>query len=432
MGRYFKQKLADWLLCTAISVSLIPSICSGFVLTDPWSRSIAVILVCSLLLQLCFTLLSRSKATIWLGIGIGGALAVAVFVWMRAAKPLSGGADNSLMIFALIQVLVPLLVYLLGRSRWGIAALFLTGTLICAGCHFLQYPAPDWCLYPFLGGTAALFFLRVYTVSVRKSELEQGGAHGYARQVLALCAVALAAAVGLYAAVIAPLQPPTRELKLISELRSMELLQVLGVSSTEIILDPDLTADVPLEELETDQDTPDEEPEEPQIPDEPEEPFSEAISSALEQAADAIRYDETVCSRLWLLLLIPAAVIAAYVLRYLDRRHWHRRVCALPPESAVVNYYHFFLSRLGRAGLKKQSGQTLREFASHITAQTEPFDACGVSFRSLTEIYEAVIYGRHAVSDGELRGFEQFYDAFYPALRRETGRLKYYLKAFCY
>lgn len=434
MGHDRKQRLADALVCTVVSVSLIPVICSGFVLTDPWSRSTAVILVCSLLLQLLFTLLSRSRRTIWLGVGIGAVLFVGVFSWMRAADPLADTAANSIMIFAMIQILTPLLVFLLSRSRAGAAVLFLIGALICAGGHFLQYPAPDWCLFVFLPGTAVLFLYRVCAVAAAGAEVGQSSTLKYLRQTLILCAAALTIAVGIFAGVIAPLEVPTRELKLISELRSMELLEVLGVSGTEIILDPDLTSDISPEETEMDRESIEEDFEEPDSRAEAaaESSLQETLSSALEQAADAIRYDETVRSRLWLLLLIPAAVAAAYVLRYIWKRHWRRQVRALSPESAVVNYYQFFLSRLGRVGLKKQPGQTLREFAAHITAQTEPFEKCGVSFRELTGIYEKVLYGRLSVSGDELQAFECFYDAFHRSLRREVGALKYYLKALRY
>lgn len=436
MGYDRKQRMADALLCWAVSVSLIPVLCSGFVLTDPYSQSLAVVLVCTLLLQALFALLAGRRAAIWLGIGAGAALAVVCFVYMRVNAPLMDDAANSACIFVMIQLLTPLLVFLLSRSRAGTAVLFLLGDLICAGSHFLQFPAPDWCLFVFLPVTAALFLYRVCTVAAAGAEVGRKDTFRYLRQALILCAAALAVAVGLFVGVIAPLDPPTRELKLISELRSMDLLQVLGVSGTEVILDPALTADTPPDEEELeDEDEPDAQDEQGSAQTEDEQEPDElraAISSALEQAADAIRYDETVRSRLWLLLLLPAAVAAAYVLRLCRKRRWRRRVRAMSGESAVVNYYQFFLSRLGRAGLKKQPAQTLREFAGQIAAQTEPFDACGVSFRELTGIYEKVLYGGLSVSGEELSKFERFYDAFHRALRREEGTLKYYLKAFCY
>lgn len=440
MGRYLKQKMADLLLCSAVSVSLVPVICSGFVLTDPWSQSLAVVIVYSILLQLIFTLLARRRVTIWLGVGAGAVLAVAVVAYLRITNPLSDETANSAFLFALIQIIAPLLVFLLSRSRLGVIALFLMGNLICAGCHFLQYPAPTWCLFLFLAGVAVLFVYRVYTVSAAKMELGRVNTPKYLRQTLLLCVGSLAAAVGIYAAVIVPLNPPTQELKLITQLRSMELLQVLGISSTEVILDPNMTADVPPEETEMSSESGEEksdaldgqgETQPGEMPDLGEE-LQETISSVLQQAASAIRYDSASFSRLWLLLLIPVAVIAAYALRFVLKRRWRARIQALPREDAVVNYYCFFLSRLGRMGLKKQPDHTLREFVQHAKTQLEPFESDNVPFAYLTNVYEKVLYGHHRVSEEEYDHFERFYDTFHHALRREVGTLNYYLKAFLY
>lgn len=440
MGRYLKQKMADTLLCAVVTASLVPVICSGFVLTDPWSQSMAMIIVCSIVLQALFALLARRRVTIWLGVCMGAVIAIAVFAYMRVTNPLSDETSNSTFIFALIQIITPLLVFLLSRSRLGLVTLFLIGNLICAGCHFLQYPAPAWCLYIFLAAVVILFFHRVCTVSAEKAELGSISPQKYLRQIIVFCVGGLALALGIYYCIVAPLNPPTQELKLITELRSMELMQVLGISSTEVILDPNMTADVPPEETEQSNQRGEEESDAldgqdetrpGEMPDFSEE-LQETISSALQQAASAIRYDSASFSWLGLLLLIPVAVIAAYVLRFVLKERWRKQVQTLPREDAVVNYYRFFLSRLGRMGLKKQPDHTLREFTQHIKAQLEPFESNNIHFVQLTDTYEKVLYGRHRVSEEEYDRFERFYDTFHRAMRREIGTLKYYLKAFMY
>ena len=438
MKRYWKQALPDALLCTALTVSLVPAVCSGFVLCDPFSASTAFIALCSLAVQLLFALLARRKAAVRLGIGLGAAIAVGIFVCLRLRGPLAGETAESAFLFALIELITALLVFLLGRSRPGIAALFLAGSWLCAGCRFLQFPASGWCLYLFLAAAAALYLLRVCTVCAARAELGGEALAGRILQPLLLAAAALAAAAGLYFGVIAPLHPPTRELKLITELRSMELLQVLGVATTETVLDPELSSDAPPEETEqTDKrgDTPSDAPDglDDTLPDaqpDPGETLAETISSALQEAAEAIRYDETLRSRLWLLLLLPAALAAAYVLRLALHRRWRRRVRALPREDAVWNYYRFFLSRLARAGLKRPPERTLREYAADCRTRLEPFETCGVTFAELTAVCERVLYGSGSVSEEEYARFERFYDGLSPALRRELGPVKYYLRAF--
>lgn len=439
MRLYMKQNMVDTLLCVVLTVSLVPVICSGFVLTDPWSGSMAVIAVCSIVLQLLFVLLARRRVTIWLGVAAGVVIAAALFGYMRMTNPLTDEMANSTFIFVLIQVITALLVFLLSRSRPGVAVLFLIGTLICAGCHFLQYPAPAWCLYSFLAAVAVLFLHRVCAVSLAKAELGSIPAFRRLGQTVLLCAGGMALALSICLGILVPLKLPTQELKLVTQLRSMELMQVLGISSTEVILDSNLASDAPPEETEMSSESGDEDSEAPEEYDEAQsgetpniETIRENITSAFQQAASAIRYDRGTVSRLWLLLLIPAAVIGAYVLRCVQKKRWRKRVQTLPREDAVVNYYRFFLSRLGRVGLKKRPEHTLREFSSCFKTQLEPFEENGVRFAQLTEIYEKILYGHHRVSQEDYDRFERFYDTFHPALRREIGTLKYYLCAFRY
>lgn len=440
MRSYLKHKLADTLLCIALTVSLVPTVCSGFALTGRWQQSLLAAALCSAVLQVVFTLLSRRRVTVRLGIAAGAVLAAAAFAYMRAVSPLSDEASNSAFIFALVQIVTALLVFLLSRTRLGVAVMFLVGNLICAGSHFLLFPAPAWCFYLFLAAVFVLFLHRVCTVSAAKAELGAVSVPKYLRQTALLLVVGFGAALGLYFGVVAPLAPPTQELKLITELRSMELLQVLGISGTEIILDPELTSEAPPEDTELgdesgeeESDAPDglEETPSPKTPD-TSKTLGQQISNTLQEAAEAIRYDGFVWSRLWLLLLIPLAIAAAYGLRVYRKKQWRKRVRALPREDAVANYYRFFLSRLGRAGIKKSPDSTLREFAENAGKQMEPFETGGVRFGALTAVYEQVLYGRHSVSDEEYTAFERFYDGFYPALRREVGTAKYYLKAFIF
>lgn len=439
MGQYLKNSIADFVLCTCITLALVPAVCSGFVLTDALSGSVVAVLLLSAVLTFLLVLLSRSRKATWLGIAAAFILAVVGLVYINIYRPFTDETANSAFIFVLVQVITAVLVWLLTRSRPGTVVLFLIGTILCAGAHFLQFPIPAWCLFLFLLTVSASFLCRVHTVSLQKADIISGSKKTYLRQTAIVAAAVLLLAAGVFFGVVRPLNPPTLELRLITELRSLELMQVLGISSTEIILDPDMTADVPPEETELgdesgqeesdaldgqDQDLPNEMPDLTDV--------KENISSVLQQAASAVRYDSFNPNWFWLLFLIPLAVAGAYVLRYFLKKRWRAQIQALPRRDAVVNYYRFFLSRLGRMGLKKRPDCTLHEFVGSIKVQTQPFEASGVSFEKLTTVYEKVFYGRCSVSEEEYRSFETFYDSFYRCLRRETGTVKYYLTAFRY
>lgn len=44
MGQYLKNSIADFVLCTCMTLALVQAVCSGFVLTDALSGSVTAVL----------------------------------------------------------------------------------------------------------------------------------------------------------------------------------------------------------------------------------------------------------------------------------------------------------------------------------------------------------------------------------------------------
>lgn len=437
MGQYLKKSIADLILCTCMTLALVEAVCSGFVLTDALSGSVAAVLLLSAVLTFVLVLLSHSRKATWLGIAAAVLLAVSGLAYINICDPFADEAANSAFIFALVQVITAVLVWLLARTRPGAVALFLIGTILCAGAHFLQFPLPVWCLFLFLLAVSASFLYRVYTVSVQKADIVSGSGKVYFRQTAVVAVAVLLLAGGVFFGVVRPLDPPTQDLKLITVLKSMRQLETLGVSSTRIVLDPDMESIEEPEDEETGKEENEEESESPagesDIPQQSlTETVRENITSTVQQTWMAVRYDSHDFQWLWLLLLIPAAVAAAYFWRFERRKRWRKRVQALSRENAVVNYYRFFLKRLGRLGLKRSANTTLREYAEINAVQLQPFEGERCRFADLTNTYESVLYGCHRVTDQEYAAYEAFFDGFYPGLKKELGPVRYWFKAFRY
>ena len=437
MRQYLKNSIADLVLCTCMTLALVPAVCSGFVLTDAFSGNVAAILALSAVLTFVLLLLSRNRKATMAGIAAAVVLAFLGLLYINRSHPFTDETANSTFIFALIQIVTGLLVWLLTRSRPGTVALFLIGTILCAGAHFLQFPIPVWCLYLFLPAASASFLCRVYTVSRQTADIVSVKGKAYLGQTAVVTVIAALLAGAVFFGVVRPLEPPTRELKLITVLRSMESLERLGVSSTQIVLDPELESVEEPEDEEKGNEENQEESDSPQGENEiPQQSLTETIrenfTSNVQQAWSAVRYDRHNFQWLWLLLLIPAAIAAAYLWRFERRKRWRKRVQALSRESAVVNYYRYFLKRLGRLGLKRPAQATLREYAAMNQVQLQPFEGEDCRFADLTATYESVLYGRHRVTDREYAQYESFFDGFYPGLKKELGPVRYWLKAFRY
>lgn len=437
MGQYLKNSIADFVFCTCMTLALVQAVCSGFVLTDALSGSVIAVLLLSAVLTFVLVLLSRSRKTTWLGVAAAFVLAVIGLAYINLCDPFTDETSNSAFIFVLVQIVTAVLVWLLARTRPGTVVLFLAGTILCAGAHFLQFPIPMWSLFLFLFAVSGSFLCRVCIVSLQQADINSGSKRSYIGQTVIVAVVVMLLAGGAFFGIVRPLNPPTQDLKLITVLKSMQTLERLGISSTQIVLDPNLESIEEPESEEKGNEENEDESDSPQGENDIPQPdltdtIRDSITSNVQQAWEAVRYDQHNFQWLWLLLLIPAAIAAAYIWRFERRKRWRKRVRALSRENAVVNYYRYFLKRLGRLGLKRSANATLREYAEVNEVQFQPFERENCRFTMLTDIYESVLYGRHRVTEEEYAVYEAFFDGFYASLKKELGPVRYWLKAFRY
>ena len=435
MLRSFAKSIPDIALCSCLAVCLTFAVCSGFEFEGGQPNSVLVTALISFAAQTVFSFLSRRRLTRGIGIVAGALLAAAAIAYSRAHQPTNTEALHGMLSFACIFSITSLLVFLLSLSRPGLIVLFMAGSFICAGAGFLQFPIPAWCLILFLAASAFLFLYRVFTVSISGAELGGIPKPAYLKQTAIVCLAALALATGFYMSVIRPASPPTLELRLITVLLSMDTLEVLGVSGIQTIMDPEQES----EELPDDMETSNMQDETlDDIDDSQQETFpinqDEYPDTGItrQQEWESVTYDRQTTTWLWLLALIPAAIIFAYIMRADSKKRWRERVRSLSPENAVINYYHFFLKRLARVGIKKPGSRTLREFVENNEFQLQPFVAKGCTFADLTTVYEETLYGRRKVSEADILRFEAFFDGFYKALRGEIGSIRYFLLTFRY
>ena len=436
MIKFLIKALPDYLLCACLTTGTALGICSGFLLEDPISGNGAAILGISLLLQLLLTAISFRPVLRVLGICAGVVLAGGTAFWAQAFHPMESESENSLFIFILIEIITAVLVFLLTRTRPGTAALFILGTIIQAGAKFLAWPVPLWSFLLFEFCVAAMYFYRTFRVAYTRSDMGKSGGRSFAAQLLVTCLAGLLAASLIFAGIVKPLNPPVRDLKLITQLRSMDLFEVLGIYNVETVLDPDLTSSKDSSDMENgnqkgdqEEDSDDGSSDDENLPGADEEQEGNTNAS-FHQLLEAIWYDFS--SGAWILvlaaviLLITAAVLSPAA----RRRLWLKRLQLMSEEDQAAAYYSFFLKKLSRAGIKKPENQTLREFSSASAHALSAYDADEVTFGDLTSLYEKVLYGHSRIEESELEMFRKFYSMFHKNMRQEIGSFKYLLKWF--
>lgn len=434
MRQYIRYRGWDFVLCVLISIGMAVNVLSGFEIDFVKEQLLILILVTAAVSLLCF-LAAVNKRSAVAGIIIGIVLAAAAAAVVRGREIFSNEAENAQMIFYLVIVIAAIAVFLIGRSRVGIVILFLLGNLLHAGAAFLEFPCYLWAYVLFLAGTAGLYFYRVYTISVMRAHTGKVRFGRFMIQNLCMCVAALLLASAVFGGVVRPLDPPTQEIKLIQKLESFEILQKIGVASIKVYPDRQKqSADTPDDEIATDeitdqQETPDSAGGQIETPEKNNQLEQLFDSIANQTDAKAVSYDRM---NLWFVWLIAAAaaVAAVILLRRWMRKRWFERIEQLPLPERVYNLYRYFLFGLKKAGHVKSGHLTLPEFQSLQKEELQKYDADGVSFLQLTDIYMRTFYGNKEVTEEEFDAYRTYYAAFRKKLCKNMGRLKYILIYF--
>lgn len=441
MRQYLKSIFWDWLLCVGTSFGLVVHVYSGFVLEDQYSQNMVAVLVFVAAVTFVLELFSYNKASVIAGVVAGAALLVLFLVYVNATNPFADETANSVGIFIVVTVMTALLCFLAARTRAGIIALFLAGNLVIAGSAFLQFPVRPWSLLVFLFSIAFLFFWRVWRITLMHVFTGKIRTKRFLVQMFCVCGVCFLLAAAVFGGVIRPLSPPTRELKLITKLEQMDLLRVLGVSSVKKLLDPSLRSSLLPEEIlyadnagEEENEEYDKEQEKEEEEKQQEEEDSAGANDEVDadnvQEAFAVWYDMYQVKILWSVIIIAAAVAAAFLLRMQWHRSWRRKLDGMDRESAIVNFYQFFYRRLQRCGFKRAPTHTLYEYAKAMEHEMQVLAVGDVTFCALTEVYVRVWYGRGSADEEDMEMFSKFYGSFFKNLRREIGGFRYLLKIF--
>lgn len=432
LKRRFVIRIWDYVLCLLCQTGLIFHIFSGFVLEDGVSRSIPLTILLLAVLDLAYFGFSFNRLLSILGVIVCLAAAAMFFCWAVLFQAFEDESANSLGITLALILLVSVVVYLLTRRRAGIIILFIAGTLIDAGAHFLQYEIMLW---PFLVFEAAVFLMYLYrNFMITGKEVHTGKVKipVFAGQTVVLCLIALFISLGLYYGVVRPMNPPTKELELISAMEERDLLWLFGIEKKPEKPKPEQPSpeeEKPAEEPEKDPEQPPEAEQKQEKQTEPQDPAAgqnEPENPAAGETGGFFKKHKA----MGILLLVVIALAAAFVAWYLRKKKWQERVERLSPENRVINYYRYFLSRFARLGYSRQPQQTLLEYAEDLSGKMQGFESGGITFEQLTKVYVDTYYGARPVSEEEAGRFRSFYNGFAKNLKEKIGPFRYFLQYF--
>ncbi len=417
-----------------ISAAAAFNIVKAFDISEERAGSLPTMLLTALLVQTILFLLAYRKQTAVCGTAVCAVLSAAAIAYIHSlnvSEPEAGSGAEAAAVGAspvyteeryyyVILIVTALVIFLLTRRRWGAAVLFFCGVFGLGAIAFLEYGASPAAYIIFMLGTAVSFIYKGYQKNALETDTVEVNLKGWFCIAAALSAIACLIAVLLVVTVIRPLDPPTRQLRLITVLETLPVVEKMGVSSEMYVFDDQKTTEntnddtmTSNSEGEEENDTPDEEDTEGQNDRTDQKMSLNGIGSATAAVvAQAVRYTNE--DRRWLkALIIAAAAIAALLsAKYMKRRLDYGAWCGKPAREAVLDGYAFYRKKLGRLGIKRAGDETLFEYADRNRTQLERFESRAETvkgtFADMTGIYVRTYYGGLAPTGEEAQIFRDY------------------------
>ena len=446
---YLRSALWDFVLTLGVTSSLCYTLLNCFYIAESLQYGPVPALVCAAVLVALFGI-SANRSVSRIGIPVFAIALVAS--WVAAAAVTPDGAylvdsESNYLIFVMCTTVTAVVCFALSRRVPGAALLFIAGSFIVGIVQFL-YDRGDvvWSVL-FVASSLALIVFKNYQLSLRSSTglKKVAFAPGFA---VALCTalVAVGLGCGIWFGVLAPLNPPAAEIKLLTEYRALETVRIKGVADVYQVPNIDMTSDKTNDGERTTDDikesadgrpypatgegeSQENEPEDSKTP--PSSSFSGINMDSTNDMFDFLNYKQIKWTALIVSIMLIAAIVAYFVGRRVLRKRRLARVQQMPVSEQVKELYLFFVNRFERLGIRIAPGQTLGDYAVANAATMEQFDReAGASFASLTQDYIAAAYGNQELGEASSRKFADYYNAFWKACRRKLGAPRYLLKSF--
>ena len=440
IGYYLRSRLWEFILCVIITFSASGILLNGFYI-DP-SRQGNVLLITGLAVLVsvvCFAgAYSKKSMAIAGAASVFVILAGVILIQIRELlKNIFRDEEENPGLFFLAVILTAVIVFFMTRTRTGTGILFIAGGFMTGAVQFLYETVDLYMMMLFIGSTGAMYIYKNYQRNVLETETVKTAFSRVFVISAAVCMVITLIACGLFYGIVKNMDPPERELKLITNYKALEVLEKVGIADTQNIYDndelTDQTNDNQDESSQTGDDTDEsdgdkQQQEDQDIQDERNDP--NILDDSDDPQLYPIKYALSIYGPFIIAGLIILLIIAAVVIKKLLRRRWIHKVQQKTPGEQIIILYGFFINRFRKMKIEKKGSETPYEFATRSAAQTSVF--CGESgiFDDITDIFVRTKYGSEPVKRADNERYLMFYRMFYKRCRKYLGTFRYILKFF--
>ena len=427
MRQYVRLHAWDFILTVLIAIGMHLNTFSAFMIRESYMTNYLLVAAVTTVVMAVMFVIGYNKRNAIIG-GAGWAVFLIGWVIFLRANDLinlEDGADETIPAFWSIVLFGSALIYLLTRSRKILFGAAPIGLLFCAAFRFLEYPVSVPGLFILIIAVILEILYLVYKDSLLTADYGNYTIRHFLEQSIAIVTVVVMLTSGVFYGIVKPLDPPTRDLKLITKLMSFDILELLGVASTQEVKDPNQGDE------DQDEEEPPEEKEEEQKKDEENQQNESDDPKESDEKINAktISYEKKNYTIIIVTALIVLLLALPFVIKYALRKRRRRRLNGLDASNQAAFVYDFFLDRLNKLGVGKADSLTILEFVEQQEAVLENFTAeDGTTFEEITELYNYHLYSKTPVKPEDAKKFRAIYDSFYKNAKSFAGTWKYIRK----
>lgn len=444
--RYVKYCLPDFVLCLLMTVGFCINLYQSFYLPEALSGDIPRLLLIAVPVTALLLAAAYSRRTVRIAVPVAAVLIIAaVIIAYAAGVPLTERDDPEANagLWYLLTVFCPLLIFLLSRTTWGSLILLVGGMFAVSTMAVLEYECFIWAYLLFLFAAGVSFIYQRYRKNIFSASTVKDAFPPLLATASVVMAISLLAGSLLCVTVVRAIDPPVQDLHFITKIVSVEVLERLGISQRESLMDENNTSEDVNENFDQmsnqtgDQDEELEQEEQNQTSD-----GSQQDENSRQESDLTINPDESVSARpvtynlpqmralRILLIILAAALLAALIFFLANRRKFFlRRLSRLSREDQVLFFYGWYCKKFRYLKIIPAGSDTPYEYAARIEPKTRHLAAGDVTWEDLTDDFVRVFYGKQEISEEEFSKWLKFYGAFPKNCRKMLGG-KYIFKYF--
>lgn len=437
------RQLFDFILNLGMTMSMTCIVCGGFRVAPELQFNLFLLLAVSALYLVVMFVFGRNRLMAIIG---GFVVVVGTVVAIIAAGSITGqvsimaDVEGNPCIFIAIAAAVAVAVHLLSRTYTGALILFVLGAIVAATIQFLYRWNYVVLTVVFLVFSVATIVFKYYQRAFMLADAKDTPRYGNAfLAAFVTSAVVVAAGAGLFIGIDALFHPQALELKPFKEYFAYEVVDITGIADSTKVDNEDMTTDQTNDQNRTDGGEQGDEQKENSSEKNDDSQGNPTEGSMLTYTKEALddAFDVVTIGFDWwapylLVVLLAILIVLPIAIKKFLRWRWHKQVLSKTPIEQVVEFYLFFLSRLGRIGLGKPESATALAFAANRDDSLDLFEqnGGGVTLQELSQAYTRCAYGLYEPDEGVPEKFEAFYQGFYKSCRKYVGGIKYLFKFF--